>query len=231
MAAGSANHYLVADTREAHVNGLLGAACRAAGETCQIAQLNTGDYLVCRQFAGGGAEVLAAFERKTLTDFAASIRDGRHENRHKLLDLRARTGAAVYYLVEGPAFPRPSARYGRLPYSTLLSAITNLMVRDGIQVVQTADQAHTAQRLVEFLRAYRGTAVPWTQAPPADSAPADGTPAEGAEGAEGGEAPPPSLTGSPAPCPKPTNSWPPGSGPDYGGSPPPWGPTWRPGSR
>ena len=164
MAVG-AHHYLVADSRETHVTGLLGAVFRAAGEDHKVAQLNTGDYLICRQLEGGEPEVLAAFERKTLPDFAASFRDGRHENRHKLLDLRVRTGAAVFYLVEGPAFPQPTWRVGRVPYSSILSAMTNLMVRDGVLVVQTENEAHTAQRLLDFLRAYRGTPVPYAPPP------------------------------------------------------------------
>ncbi len=147
------------------MTGLLGTVFRAAGEDHKVAQLNTGDYLICRQLEGGEPEVLAAFERKTLPDFAASFRDGRHENRHKLLDLRVRTGAAVFYLVEGPAFPPPTRRVGRVPYSSILSAMTNLMVRDGVLVVQTENEAHTAQRLLDFLRAYRGTPVPYATPP------------------------------------------------------------------
>jgi len=185
------HHYLVADTRESHVTGLLGAAFREAQEDLKVAQLNTGDYLICRRFEGGEPEVLAVFERKTLPDFAASIRDGRHENRHKLLDLRARTGAQVFYLVEGPAFPRPGARIGRMPYSTILSAITNLMVRDGVAVVQTESQAHSAGRLLDFLRAFRATPVPYA-APPGPDGPAPPEP----PGAAAEAAVPEGLTGA-----------------------------------
>lgn len=180
-----AAHYLVADTRERHVHGLLKTVF---GERpFAVAQINTGDYLICRRLAGGAPEVLAVIERKTLKDFAASLCDNRYANRHKMLDLRDRTGCQLYFFVEGRAFPKPSARIGRVPYRSILSAMTNLMVRDGIAVVQTADQMHTARRLLEFVAAFEKTPVPF-RGPVAAGG-------RGAPGAEGGGDVPPALTG------------------------------------
>lgn len=47
--------------------------------------------LICTQPPDGEPVVLAAIERKSHADFAASFKDGRHENIRKLLALRAAT--------------------------------------------------------------------------------------------------------------------------------------------
>ena len=103
---------------------------------------------------GGGAVVLAAIERKSHQDFAASFKDGRHENVKKMIALRAATGCALFYFVEGPAFPDASQRYSGIPFANILAAMTRLMVSDGIFVVQTESAAHSAKRLLDFVRVF-----------------------------------------------------------------------------
>jgi ERCC4-type nuclease len=164
--------YLVSDTRERHVLGFIETLFEPAGIARSVAQINTGDYLVCRRLAGGQPEILACIERKSLKDFAASFKDGRYENRHKMLDLRDKTGCQLYFFVEGPAFPKPTWKVARIPYGSILSAMTNLMIRDGIHVVQTEDEMGTAQRLLDFVRSFDKTPVPYTYANTrADAAP------------------------------------------------------------
>lgn len=163
--------YLVADTRERAVLPFF-----ALGAALVVRQINTGDYLICQ--AGGAAPVVrACIERKTLEDFAASFKDGRYANVGKMLALRAATGCRLFFFVEGPAFPSPSRRFARIPFANILAAITKLMVRDGVHVVQTADARHTAQRLTEFLHVFAGLPVqPGAAAPGAaqpDSMPPD----------------------------------------------------------
>ena len=183
--------YLVADTRERAVHPFL--ETEVQDHEWATRQVNTGDYLICRRARAAGAEpaILACIERKTYEDFAASFKDGRYENVQKMRDLRARTGCALYFFVEGPAFPNPNRRFARIPYSSILAAMTKLMTRDGIFVVQTEDEAHTAKRLADFLRAYEdarpGEGAPAGQAGQASAEPdaAGGADAEAlaAEGA------------------------------------------------
>lgn len=152
--------YLIADSRERNVHPFLDAEFQEYAYL--VKQVTTGDYLICRAPPRGGAQrgpeagpaVLAAIERKTLEDFAASFKDGRHENVKKLRALREQTGCQLYYFVEGPAFPSPSRRFSRIPYANILAAITKLMMRDGIFVVQTENESHTAKRLADFVRAF-----------------------------------------------------------------------------
>jgi ERCC4-type nuclease len=147
-------HYLVVDSRERAVAPFLDDALKEHEYVHQ--QINTGDYLICARPAAPGGEpaVVACVERKTLADFAASFKDARYENVKKMRALRARTGCRLYFFVEGPAFPSPSQRFARIPYASILGAMTNLMVRDGVFVVQTKDESHTAKRLADLLRAY-----------------------------------------------------------------------------
>ena len=53
-------------------------------------------------------DIIIVIERKTWTDLAASFRDGRKENIHKLQQYREQTGAKIAYLIEGKAFPSKS---------------------------------------------------------------------------------------------------------------------------
>jgi len=152
---GVSSVYLIADSRERNVHSFLDAEFQEYAYL--IKQVTTADYLICRAPPRGSAgepAVLAAIERKTLTDFAASFTDGRHENVKKLRALREQTGCQLYYFVEGPAFPSPSRRFARIPYANIQAAITKLMMRDGVFVVQTENESHTAKRLADFVRAF-----------------------------------------------------------------------------
>ena len=156
--SGACDTYLIADSRERAVIPFLEEALRE--HALVVRQVTTADYLVCTRGArrGDGVVVRAAFERKTLEDFAASFKDARYENLKKMLSLRERTGCQLFFVVEGPAFPSPARRFARIPYASILAAITKLMVRDGVFVVQTEDEAHSARRLADLVRAY--AAVP-----------------------------------------------------------------------
>jgi hypothetical protein len=167
--------YLIADTRESHVLGFLKQETEEAGIDLKIAQINTADYLICRALDAAEPQVLAAIERKTLIDFSASLRDGRSGNFQKMIELRQRAGAQLYLILEGPAFPQPTRIVAKMPYSTILAAITALMVRDGIFLIQAADQSHSAKRLVDLVRTFGKVLEPYAaggaiepQGPPTD---------------------------------------------------------------
>jgi ERCC4-type nuclease len=143
-------YYLVVDARERAVIPFIESA--VAGHVFIPRQINTGDYLICRR--GSPPAIVACIERKSHEDFAASFRDGRYENFDKMRALRDRTGCQLYLFMEGAAFPAPGRKYSRIPYANILAAATKLMVRDGVMVVFTEDESHTARRLAEFLAAF-----------------------------------------------------------------------------
>lgn len=107
----------------------------------------TGDYVIC----GPNNKIICVFERKSLEDFAASFKDGRAGNINKLLTLRAETGCRIYYIIEGPAYPKPSDTFGNIAYFNIESSITHLSMRDGVQFMYTKDTLHTAQKLAAFV--------------------------------------------------------------------------------
>ena len=119
-----------------------------------VKQVTTADYLVCFVPTHGEAVVLAAIERKTLADFSASFKDGRHHNVERMKALRAATGCKLFYFVEGPAFHATTTKFGGIPFACILAAMTRMMVCDDIFVVQTESAEHSAKRLADFVGAF-----------------------------------------------------------------------------
>lgn len=130
---------LVADTREMQV---MKNKDHLAGVNYEIKQITHGDYNIIYD-----NKLIMTIERKSLTDYAASIRDGRHENFKKLIELRSKTGCRIVYIIEGDAFPAPTTKYARIPYANIQSSIFHFMMRDGFQFIYTKDSVHTAQTL------------------------------------------------------------------------------------
>lgn len=135
---------LVVDTRERNV---LRHAADLEGMLMEIKQITVGDYAV---YAPNDA-VLAIIERKSLEDYAASIKDGRVDNTEKLLDLRGETGCRVLYIVEGPLDAKPSDIFGGIAYKNIESHMFHLMIRDQIVVIRTKNTVDTAQTLRRFV--------------------------------------------------------------------------------
>ncbi len=109
-------------------------------------QLTVGDYAIIH-----GQLLMAVIERKTLEDYAASFKDGRHHNRQKMLDMREKYGCRVYYIIEGQPHPPPDKFFGGIQYSKIQSSIDHLQFRDGIYVIYTKDTLHTAKRLAQLV--------------------------------------------------------------------------------
>ena len=101
-------------------------------------------------------KILAVIERKTLNDYASSIKDNRHDNRFKMLNLRESTGCKVYYLVEGPLHPKYSTVYQGITYSKILSSIRKLEIRDDIHVIRSKNMTDTAEQLRFLCEVYSG---------------------------------------------------------------------------
>ena len=135
---------LIVDTRERNVTR---HDIEFANITWEVKQITTADYIV---LAPGG-NVLAAIERKSLEDFAASLKDGRVSNLTKLIQLRAETGCRIIYLIEGPAYPNPASYYGNIAYKNIESNIFHAIVRDGVSVINTEDSLGTARALARFV--------------------------------------------------------------------------------
>jgi ERCC4-type nuclease len=109
-------------------------------------RMQIGDYAIVLN-----DKLLAVLERKTYEDLAASIKDGRYDNKNGLINIREKTGCVIYYLIEGPISPKPSQTFGNIPYLYLESAIDHLIIRDNFIILFTTDTLHTATRLARMV--------------------------------------------------------------------------------
>lgn len=160
----------------------------------EVQRLEVGDFMLVR-----GQDALCLFERKSLADMSASIRDGRYrEQKQRLRAWRDQAtdhnhhARRVFYVVEGSlpgqgpssvltAHPADSATAGdhALPASAVQTALFKLMVDNKIGVFFTRDAVETwkvvegiAQRIAagKFVAWGAGHAGPAScVAPPADS--------------------------------------------------------------
>ena len=137
---------LVVDNRERYVI----EEFEKNGYPITTKQMTTADFAIIN-----GDKIIAIFERKTLKDYASSIIDGRHQNKQKLIDMRAETGCDVYYIIESTyAHPKLTQRFSNMPYKNIYSSILHLMVRDKFFVVQTKSPENTTQHLIDLLNSY-----------------------------------------------------------------------------
>ncbi len=136
---------LVIDTREKNVTR---HAVELAGITHVIKQITVGDYAVISP----AGQMLVTIERKSFNDFAASLKDGRHGNKAKLMDMRAATGCRIIYIIEGEEPTNPRELIGGIAYSSIESSIFHMMIRDCISIIRTTDTVATARTLARFVR-------------------------------------------------------------------------------
>jgi ERCC4-type nuclease len=117
--------------------------------TIKTQQLSTGDFQILHD-----DKVLAILERKTLNDYASSLKDGRHSNVNNLLVDRESLGAHLYYIIEGNAFAPHDKLYSRMPYSTIEQSIFGLMIRHQIMIMRTQCPKDTCRAILALMMKY-----------------------------------------------------------------------------
>lgn len=135
---------LACDTRERMVTRHVDELMHVNTERIQM---TTGDYSI----KSPTGQILIIIERKSLDDYGASLKDGRHDNKNKLLELRAITGCRIMYIIEGPAFPDPNDTFSRIAYKNIESSIFHLMIMDNIGIIRTKDTLDTAKTLARLV--------------------------------------------------------------------------------
>lgn len=153
--------FLVSDNRERAIHGCIDVIFKDTEFIHKKCQLNTGDYLIYQKHGQEKPNLVACIERKTLKDFAASIKDGRCNNVKKMIDLRNKTGCQLYILIEGNQFPNPDRKIGGILCKSILSAIDSLMIRDGFNSIYTKDEMGTAHKLLNFLKTFKRIGDPF----------------------------------------------------------------------
>jgi ERCC4-type nuclease len=130
---------LVLDSRET----ALKAQLNTMGVPCTIQQLGVGDAVV-RSSTDGSPRLV--FERKTLSDLAASIRDGRYREQSLRLHELPIPNSHVVYVVEGSSTAYTS-RYSGVTIDALYSAMCTLGYYKGFTVTRTQSVRETAAYL------------------------------------------------------------------------------------
>lgn len=113
----------------------------------KVDRITVGDYA----FAYNG-KVLVTVERKSLSDLASSIKDGRMDNNIKLLDAQKKHGCKILYIIEGPAYPSLNRKFSRMPYKCLQGKLDSLLFRHDIKIIWTKNAEHTAKRLTGLFK-------------------------------------------------------------------------------
>lgn len=112
-------------------------------------QITTGDYAITVN-----GSIVAIIERKTLRDYAASLKDGRISNTDKLVAMREKTNCRVFYIVETEQRAPVSLEsyHGGIKYANIEANMDHQAMRWGIQFIVTHSAEETAQRLVRLVK-------------------------------------------------------------------------------
>lgn len=156
--------HILIDDREHHIRTQLGITNENKEVTykdilIKQSHLSLGDFVImCDE------NVIALIERKTIADYAASIKDGRHKNKLKILLAANNSSIAaneesisanvdIFYIIEGDLYN--GEIINGIPQTTIISSVTNLMTRDKIFVINTANIESTINRLIELVNSYK----------------------------------------------------------------------------
>ena len=121
----------------------------------EFTQLDIADFIIMSQNADmTQTRILAIIERKTLEDYAASLKDGRIMNTAKLIKLREETGCQIYYLIEGNIKTGYDTAICGIEYYKILANIRDAQITHNINIINTADKLHTARELKFLLERY-----------------------------------------------------------------------------
>ena len=115
-------------------------------------RLPIGDIIIYDPTQGQEKDIVI-FERKTLADLAASIRDGRYkEQSFRLIETAAATGFNTHhivYIIEGD-LSRYDERHTQITKTALQSAMVSLMYYKGFSVIRTMNVGETADFILHF---------------------------------------------------------------------------------
>ena len=130
------------------------AAAATTNHEIKSERLPLGDVILHDPSQGQGlGRDIVIFERKTLADLAASIRDGRYkEQSFRLIETAAATGFHTHnivYIIEGD-LTRYDERHTQITKTALQSAMVSLMYYKGFSVVRTMNVGETADFILHF---------------------------------------------------------------------------------
>jgi len=135
------------DTREDALNDMLRMNLTGTTHTTRSEPLAVGDVILS---SDDGKTDYIVFERKSLADLAASIRDGRYkEQSHRLQAIPGMHNHNVVYVIEGD-LARYNERFSKISKKALLSAMCSLNYYKGFSVVRTMSIMETYELIHHY---------------------------------------------------------------------------------
>jgi ERCC4-type nuclease len=120
----------------------------------KIEQLHIGDVV----FEDDSGKPILIFERKTLNDLAASIKDGRYNEQSFRLDKEPIHNHNIIYIIEGD-IERYNEKRTHISKKTLMSTMFSLLYYKGFSVLRTNMICETADTIVFFADKYDKTSI------------------------------------------------------------------------
>jgi len=120
----------------------------------KIEQLHIGDII----FEDESGKPVIIFERKTLNDLAASIKDGRYSEQSFRLDKETTHNHNIVYIIEGD-IERYNEKRTRITKQTLISSMFSLLYYKGFSVLRTNTICETADTIIYFASKYNKTTI------------------------------------------------------------------------
>ena len=136
------------DVREKKLIPLIKALNNDYGYNIEIEtkQLDLGDLIVCDD----DNNELLIIERKTLTDLASSIRDGRYSEQSYRLNKESLHNHNIVYLIEGK-MENYRDKYTKIKSQTLYVTMGCIQYYKGFSVIRTSCILETAEYIIRFV--------------------------------------------------------------------------------
>ena len=137
--------FIKIDNRESDLLTTMNLLFREHSHEINVEKLDLGDIILLTN----DLKETIIFERKSLYDLAASIKDGRYnEQSFRLNDYNIHNHNIVY-IIEGD-FERYNATKGRMDKKTLYSALVTLNYFKGFSVVRTKNINETCELIINY---------------------------------------------------------------------------------
>jgi len=113
--------------------------------TIEIKQLDLGDYII---YDNINNKTLVIFERKSLNDLEASIKDGRYEEQGFRLNSHELHNHNIYYLIEGSIINYKNTNFKQ----SLYSSIASISFYKGFSIINSLNDIESCEIIVNFTK-------------------------------------------------------------------------------
>jgi len=139
------------DIREKKLIPLLKALNSDYGYNIEIIveRLDLGDIIIYSNDTDGNVIEHLIIERKSLSDLASSLRDGRYMEQSYRLDKESLHNHNVIYLIEGD-LGYYNSKYTKIKKETLIVTMGCIQYYKGFSVMRTKDLMETAEYIIRF---------------------------------------------------------------------------------